>query len=109
MEPIGVFLALVLAGMSNEIEKQKDMTAELQSQLNQLGDQVIQLELNTDAQYQQQQETNIKLGSAVAANSARDKVIEENLQENIDNLEQMVESLRNKIDFIDRKIMTLHE
>jgi chromosome segregation ATPase len=105
MDPFSLFAATVIIGMNMQIDKLETLTQEQQSRLNQVEDQMIQLELNMDAFQQNQEAWNMKMAAEHSAFAARTKVDQENTDKSIEILERMLENNRNKIDYLDEKML----
>jgi len=97
MDPFGLFAAIVIGGLSQDIEKNKDDIAAnqieiivMQTQIEDLSDQLL------------------KLQSSHASVSARDKVNHDNQEELIQNLQRQIDNLKAKADYLDNKIGVLH-
>jgi predicted RNase H-like nuclease (RuvC/YqgF family) len=105
MDPFSLFAATVIIGMNMQIDKLETLTQEQQSRLNQVEDQMIQLELNMDAFQQNQEAWNMKMAGEHSAFAARTKVDQENTDKSIEILERMLENNRNKIDYLDEKML----
>ena len=111
MDPIGIFVAIVISSLAYNVDK-------LNNELHILSSDSVYIMQEIEALKDENKRLNddfnglfadyLKLGSSHAAISARDITYIESLKEQLKNLEERLENNQNRIDYLDNKIQIIH-